>query len=78
MLEGDHALWEGVSEPYKHTIRAFLVHFHTLVLRQSIARFDWRNGSIGALPLGSGYRQRVPRTCLVAGVPLAAASCMSA
>lgn len=48
ILEGDHALWAGVSEPYKHTIRAFLVHFHTLVLRQPLARFSFENGSVGA------------------------------
>ena len=48
MLEGAHPLWRDVGDPYKHTIRAFLVHFHTLVLRQSAASFDFRNGSIGA------------------------------
>lgn len=47
IVEGDHPLWSGLSEPYKHTIRAFLVHFHTLVLRQPLARFDFRNGSVG-------------------------------
>eukprot|EP00892_Ulva_mutabilis_P009367 jgi/Ulvmu1/6802/UM031_0003.1 len=47
IVEGEHALWQGVSDPYKHTIRAFLVHFHTLVLRQSSARFSFRNGSVG-------------------------------
>ena len=50
ILEGEHALWAGVSEPYKHTIRAFLVHFHTLVLRQPLARFSFENGSVGAPP----------------------------
>jgi hypothetical protein len=52
IVEGDHELWDGLSEPYKHTIRAFLVHFHTLVLRQPLARFSFQNGSVGRLPLG--------------------------
>ena len=47
IVEGDHALWDGVSEPYKHTIRAFLVHFHTQILRNSSERFNFRNGSVG-------------------------------
>ena len=47
ILEGQHALWEGVSEPYKHTIRAFLVHFHTQILRHSTERFNFLNGSVG-------------------------------
>lgn len=47
IVEGDHALWEGVSEPYKHTIRAFLVHFQANILRHSSERFDFRNGSVG-------------------------------
>ena len=41
------AFLQGVSEPYKHTIRAFLVHFHTQILRHSTARFNFRNGSVG-------------------------------
>ncbi|CAL8469527.1 g9068 [Coccomyxa elongata] len=47
VVEGDHALWKGVSEPYKHTIRAFLVYFHTQILRHSTERFNFRNGSVG-------------------------------
>ncbi|KAL0021300.1 hypothetical protein WJX77_000853 [Trebouxia sp. C0004] len=47
IVEGEHALWDGVSEPYKHTIRAFLVHFHTQILRNSSERFNFRNGSVG-------------------------------
>lgn len=50
VVEGDHALWKGVSEPYKHTIRAFLVYFHTQILRHSTERFNFRNGSVGGLP----------------------------
>jgi hypothetical protein len=50
IVEGDHQLWQGIGEPYKHTIRAFLVHFHTLVLKQSATRFSFQNGSVGARP----------------------------
>ncbi len=48
-MEGDHALWRGVSDPYKHTIRAFLVQFHTAILSHNSGdRFSFRNGSVGA------------------------------
>lgn len=48
-VEGQHALWGGMSDPYKHTIRAFLVHFHSAILRHSSERFNFRNGSVGAV-----------------------------
>ena len=48
IVEGDGALWAGVSEPYKHTIRAFLVYFQTSLLRHATERFNFRNGSVGA------------------------------
>jgi hypothetical protein len=48
IVEGLHALWNGVSDPYKHTIRAFLVHFHANILRHSSERFNFQNGSVGA------------------------------
>ena len=47
IVEGNHKLWEGVSDPYKHTIRAFLVHFHVNILRHSTERFNFRSGSVG-------------------------------
>mmetsp|Transcript_32401 Transcript_32401/g.103084 ORF Transcript_32401/g.103084 Transcript_32401/m.103084 type:complete len:405 (+) Transcript_32401:35-1249(+) len=48
ITEGEHALWDGISDPYKHTIRAFLVHFQFLVMRSSNnARFSFVNGSVG-------------------------------
>ena len=48
MVEGTHPLWKGVSEPYKHLIRSFLVHFHSEVLRAPLgSTFDWRGGSVG-------------------------------
>lgn len=50
IVEGDGSLWAGVSEPYKHTIRAFLVYFQTQLLRHATERFNFRNGSVGAGP----------------------------
>ncbi|GMH38306.1 hypothetical protein BSKO_06190 [Bryopsis sp. KO-2023] len=47
IVEGCHPLWDGVSEPYKHTIRAFLVYFHSQILRHVTQMFDFRNGSVG-------------------------------
>lgn len=63
IVEGQHQLWEGVSEPYKHTIRAFLVHFHTQILRASSERFCFRNGSVGQLAV-------MQPTCLHVLLPL--------
>lgn len=40
-------LLQDLSDPYKHTIRAFLVHFHVNILRHSTERFDFRSGSVG-------------------------------
>ena len=48
IVEGDHALWQGVSQAYKATIRSFLVHFHTQLLRHTTKRFDFCHGSVGA------------------------------
>lgn len=36
-----------ISEPYKETIRAFLIYFNTEILKRSHYKFDWSNGSIG-------------------------------
>lgn len=47
LVEGQHRLWAGVSDPYKHTIRAFLVHFHSAILRHASERFNFLNGSVG-------------------------------
>ena len=48
IVEGDHALWRGVSDPYKYTIRAFLVQFHTAILAaHGGQRFSFKNGSVG-------------------------------
>lgn len=47
IVEGEHPLWQGVSEPYKHTIRSFLVYFNTQIQRQATERFKFKNGSVG-------------------------------
>ena len=46
--EGDHELWDGISEPYADIIRSFLVHFHTQILAAKVPiKFDFVNGSVG-------------------------------
>jgi hypothetical protein len=47
IVEGAHPLWAGISDAYKDTIRAFLVHFHSYILRHSTERFNYINGSVG-------------------------------
>ncbi|KAL9668410.1 hypothetical protein QQ045_002791 [Rhodiola kirilowii] len=47
ILEGEHTLWNGVSKPYRETIRAFLVYFQNQILRRSDESFCFSNGSIG-------------------------------
>ena len=47
IVEGGHALWEGISAPYCDTIRGFLVHFQSQLLRRASEGFDFRNGSVG-------------------------------
>jgi len=47
-VEGSHTLWANVGDPYKHTIRAFLVHFQAGVLgSREAGKFTYTNGSIG-------------------------------
>lgn len=38
---------QGISEPFKHTIRAFLVHFQANILRHGSRRFNFQSGSVG-------------------------------
>ncbi|KAK1302924.1 hypothetical protein QJS10_CPB12g01078 [Acorus calamus] len=47
IVEGSHSLWQGVSRPYRETIRAFLVFFQNQILRHSDESFCFSNGSIG-------------------------------
>ncbi|OMO65358.1 LPPG:FO 2-phospho-L-lactate transferase CofD/UPF0052 [Corchorus olitorius] len=44
---GEHSLWEGVSKPYRETIRAFLAYFQNEILRRPNESFCFSNGSIG-------------------------------
>ena len=46
--EGDHDLWDGISEPYADIIRSFLIYFHTqIVASKNPIKFDFVNGSVG-------------------------------
>ncbi|EFJ24179.1 hypothetical protein SELMODRAFT_101575, partial [Selaginella moellendorffii] len=47
IVEGEHELWNEVSEPYRETIRAFLVYFQSQLLMHSTKKFSFGNGSIG-------------------------------
>ncbi|KAM7525038.1 hypothetical protein LguiA_014940 [Lonicera macranthoides] len=47
IVEGEHTLWEGVSKPYRETIRSFLAYFQNQILRRSNVSFCFSNGSIG-------------------------------
>lgn len=47
IVEGEHSLWNGVSQPYSETIRAFLVYFQNQILRHANGSFCFSNGSIG-------------------------------
>ena len=72
IVEGEHKLWSQVSDPYKHTIRAFLVNFHTHVLLQSTEHFTYRNGSIGEA-LGS-----MSKPCTIELIPCSPITALSA
>ncbi|XP_031268258.1 uncharacterized protein YNL011C-like isoform X3 [Pistacia vera] len=47
IVEGEHSLWNGVSRPYRETIRAFLAYFQNEILRRPSESFCFSNGSIG-------------------------------
>ncbi|KAI9105366.1 hypothetical protein DFS34DRAFT_689910 [Phlyctochytrium arcticum] len=49
ILEGKHPLWQGISAPYRETIRAFLAHFQHEIIRSACRRppFEYQGGSIG-------------------------------
>lgn len=46
IVEGRGPLWQGMTAPYKATVRCFLVYFQQEVMRQN-ATFIFANGSIG-------------------------------
>jgi len=46
--EGDHELWNGISEPYADIIRSFLIFFHSqITAAKTPVKFDFVNGSVG-------------------------------
>ena len=46
--EGDHELWNGISEPYADIIRSFLLYFHSqITAAKTPVKFDFVNGSVG-------------------------------
>eukprot|EP00668_Euglena_longa_P015384 GGOE01019459.1.p1 GENE.GGOE01019459.1~~GGOE01019459.1.p1 ORF type:complete len:576 (+),score=135.04 GGOE01019459.1:78-1730(+) len=63
IVDGTHSMWKGIPEAFKQTLRAFLLHFFLIVMRQesvqelpydvvNVAKelathFDYRGGSIG-------------------------------
>ena len=49
IVEGEHELWTGVSEPYKNTVRSFLAHFHFQLIRTASdgGAFCFGGGSVG-------------------------------
>ncbi|KND00487.1 uncharacterized protein SPPG_04803 [Spizellomyces punctatus DAOM BR117] len=49
ILEGRHVLWQGISDPYRETIRAFLAHFQHELVKSATRRppFEYQGGSIG-------------------------------
>ncbi|TPX61619.1 hypothetical protein PhCBS80983_g00900 [Powellomyces hirtus] len=49
MLEGRHVLWQGISHPYRETIRTFLAHFQHELFKSATRGppFDFQGGSIG-------------------------------
>ncbi|KAK7692776.1 hypothetical protein QCA50_004409 [Cerrena zonata] len=47
IVEGRSALWTGIPNDRKETIRGFLVHFENEVLRRAHKSFSFLNGSIG-------------------------------
>lgn len=48
VVDGSHPLWAGVSDPYKHVIRSFLVHFHAQVMLAGASPpFSFAGGSVG-------------------------------
>ncbi|GAA6048805.1 hypothetical protein JCM3770_003631 [Rhodotorula araucariae] len=49
IVEGTHRLWRGIPGDRKETIRAFLVHFESAVLKKAQRGFNFRKASIGNL-----------------------------
>ncbi|KAF8509851.1 UPF0052-domain-containing protein [Hysterangium stoloniferum] len=47
IVEGNSKLWQGIPPDRKETIRGFLVHFESLVLKRAQKNFSFQNGSVG-------------------------------
>lgn len=67
IVEGEHELWSGLSEPYKDTIRAFLVHFQHQVCcygsERSALRMHWPFVAIAVLLPWAAFWS--PRLCML-------------
>ncbi|BGP57044.1 hypothetical protein JCM8202_004518 [Rhodotorula sphaerocarpa] len=49
IVEGTHRLWRGIPGDRKETIRAFLVHFQSRILKKAQRGFNFKKASIGNL-----------------------------
>jgi hypothetical protein len=49
IVEGRHPLWRGIPADRRETIRAFLVHLESELLKRAHKRFNFKHGSIGNL-----------------------------
>jgi len=62
IVEGRSYLWTGIANDRKETIRGFLVHFESELLKRAHKNFDFRNGSIGNyfLAAAQGFFRSLP------------------
>ncbi|GHJ86371.1 hypothetical protein NliqN6_2773 [Naganishia liquefaciens] len=47
IIEGTSDLWTGIPEDRREAMRAFFVHFNTLILRRAHKHFSFKNCSLG-------------------------------
>ncbi|KAJ9100888.1 hypothetical protein QFC20_005377 [Naganishia adeliensis] len=47
IIEGKSELWAGIPEDRREAMRAFFVHFNTLILRRAHKHFSFKNCSLG-------------------------------
>ncbi|KAJ7480072.1 hypothetical protein B0H11DRAFT_2026407 [Mycena galericulata] len=62
IIEGRSALWSGIPNDRKETIRGFLVHFESELLKRAHKNFTFVNGSIGNyfLAAAQGFFRSLP------------------
>lgn len=62
IVEGRSSLWNGIPHDRKETIRGFLVHFESELLKRSHKNFSFQNGSIGNyfLAAAQGFFRSLP------------------